>query len=118
MKWISLILTLVFVVGCGSADFEAKTAEAGSGSPDEQQEDLVNNPSPERIPLREIENDPTLLDRYACVAGDPNSGVRICHFPEGSGESHTLCIGRAAVDTHYDHYYPESDEYDYLGSCQ
>src|SRR5688500_4209942 len=103
MKRISILaimLMFMTLIACGSATFE--TASVGPGEQqlvDDGEGDGGNNAGDtptERIPLREIENDPTLLDRYACPT-DPTS-VEICHYPEGSGNYHTLCIGRSAVD--------------------
>src|SRR5688500_3433344 len=105
MKRISLVLMLVLVTACGGATFESVGAtgtdgiENGLTDPTNPDENNLNNPSPERIPLRDVIDNPALLDQFACVEGDLSS-VKICHFPEGSGNEHTQCIGRSAVDTH------------------
>jgi hypothetical protein len=122
MKRISLTLMLILMSACGGATFESvgvtPGTEAGLDQPGDQPSDEIGDTTnPEKIPLRDVIDNPALLDQFACVEGDLSS-VEICHFPEGSGNSHTQCIGRAAVDTHYDHVYPETGEFDYLGPCR
>jgi hypothetical protein len=115
-------------VGFQNTPESKSVAPTGSGGGDLSQDEIddiisrlppdeVNNP----IPVSELENDPTLYDRYKCPDSD---GVVICHFPDNVEDQHTQCIGRPAVPTHYDHirdYVKDGatkEIGDYLGPCR
>lgn len=71
-------------------------------------------------PVSDLENDPSLLELYAC----DSSSVLICHFPNNVEGQHSTCIGINAVTTHYDHirqYLVDGETRqigDYLGPCR
>ncbi len=73
------------------------------------------------VPISELLNDPTLFERYKCPDSD---GIIICHFPENVESQNTQCIGRPAVQTHYDHIRNynlsgvDKSISDYLGPCR
>jgi hypothetical protein len=135
MKRISLMLILIMATACGSATFEGKVAssseigipEDGLNGETDNGNNSGNNPGDtttdpggvdtgEKVPVRLIVEDPTLLDQYPCP--DDATSVQICHFPPGSDAPNTQCIGKPAVYSHVDHYQEETDSWDYLGACR
>jgi hypothetical protein len=112
------------VAASGSPQSPAGDSGGGGLTPDEIQ-DIIDTLPPEEIdtprPISDLENDPTLYDRYKCPDSD---GVIICHFPENVEAQVTQCVGRPAVSTHYDHirnYVKDSLNKtigDYLGPCR
>lgn len=57
---------------------------------------------------------PELLDEYPC--GNNGKKIQICHVPPGNPDNrHTLCIARAAVQSHIEHGHLMYG--DFLGSC-
>jgi hypothetical protein len=131
MKRTLLLLVCVLSTACGSpTTFESIASSQNDSAIDENGPGPGSGPGPtspdenlpgetsveEQIPVKQIVDDPTLLDNYPCPT-DPTS-VLICHFPEGSTASNTQCIGRSAVYSHVDHFQEATGEFDYLGACR
>jgi hypothetical protein len=82
------------------------------------------DPNDTPIPVDELENDPTLYDKFKCSEGGVSDGVMVCHFPENVEGQHSMCVGRPSVSTHYDHIRlynlngVEKSIGDYLGVCR
>ena len=56
----------------------------------------------------------------AVCSNGKQQGYLICHFPPGNSQgSHTLCVGRKAVDAHLKHNHSDDPDHprDVLGSC-
>ncbi len=91
---------------------------------EEQIEDVVVNLTEDdlavAIPVSELENDPSLFEKYKCDA----SSILVCHFPENVSNAGENCIGIKAVYSHFDHVreYVKDGEvrsvFDYLGPCR
>lgn len=59
----------------------------------------------------EIETD------YACMKGNKERGVLVCHVPPGNPAARTTkCLPRPALAAHLNH--GNGDEHDYLGRCE
>jgi hypothetical protein len=129
---VGLCVAVIGFNNCSKVEFSKATelpsvagaqGEDDAGTPPTQDDiDNVNNLPPEikdtPIPVSEITQDPTLIDKFRCGDG----GVLICHFPNGWDDQHSQCIGESAVKSHFDHIREElgldRPFYDYLGNCR
>jgi hypothetical protein len=128
------LVTLFAFNNCGDVSFKdvAKptgdttgASTDGSGLTDQATQDLINRLPPEEVttprPITDLITNPELYERYKCPDSD---GVVICHFPDNVEAQVTQCIGRPAVDTHYDHVRDynlgagDKTIQDYLGPCR
>jgi hypothetical protein len=123
MKRISLLLIVVLMAACSSADFATQAPGTGQQSPGDSSGGDSNDGTDtgaglpaEKVPVKDILDNPDLIYDYPC--SDGSDGVEICHFPEGSDGSNTQCVGAPAVYTHVDHYQASTGESDYLGACR
>jgi hypothetical protein len=101
------------------------TGPSGSGLTDQTTQELINRLPPEEVtnprPITDLITNPELYERYKCPDSD---GVVICHFPDNVEAQVTQCVGRPAVDTHYDHVRNynlgagDKTIQDYLGPCR
>jgi hypothetical protein len=113
MRLYKVIITTAavsFLAGCGSSESFNGTGSTAASDAAEQLK--VLGP-----PLTEAEEQPGLLDQYAC--GHGGSKVNICHVPPGNPDArHNICISHHAVQKHLAH--GQNDQHvvsDYLGDC-
>jgi hypothetical protein len=135
---LAVVVTSVGFNNCGKVSFtKAPAVVAKLGAIEEPSEDgdgivlndveiqeVITQIPPEQLdvihPVSDLETDPGLYDVYKC--GD--TSVVICHFPNNVEDSHSTCVGRNAVSTHYDHIrsYVRTGVTktigDYLGPCR